>query len=750
MENIDISSLRVVDLKKELQARNLSTSGVKADLLKRLKTFLEEENENNQNKSADQTTEIQTEISKDIKPLETDLKSPETDLKPSETDIKHPETDLKHDITNNSNLTQSDSTDQQSLPIKDENDKNSELNDNYFDEGIVLSGNISNNSKNLHFVKSSQQEAQLTEETSQESNNPNLLVKLEKEDQINSMQATNGVHSGNDDNVNVEMNIIQNKSESDHPKPDAILEHKKHEHHENNSIDTFEREQLLRRKLEESRAQSKRKIQSNDNTNPEKMAEELLMSLGESLTSAEEKKELKRSRDLENETGSHKRTSVSRARHRGSRRDSEYKSREVIPLHLRERKINLWDLAPAGFENMSAMEAKLAGLFPPPGQSLGSRNVASFNPAVLQEHRNRELAGKDGFDMDGKSGVLNTQARRLYIGNLPYGINEDTIAAFFNQVMIEKGFATESEFPVVAVKINYAKNYAFVDFRKVDLATMGMGLDGILFQSQNLKIRRPKDYLPPAGQPPDPILLAGGENGVVIRNNSLGIPTVVAETPYKIYVGNIPIHLSDDDVIELLSVFGPLRSFILVKDSMSGVSKGFAFLEYADPTITDVACSGLNGMELGDRRIIVQRASVGSKNTLPVTQMTGQMPFGGMQLNIPQSLLQPALSGDKVRPSRVLQLLNMVSKEELVDDEEYNEIAEDIRDECTKFGSVESIKIPRPIDGHDVPGVGKIFVKFGSEDEASSALRALAGRKFAERTVYVSYITEEDYEEGNF
>ena len=45
---------------------------------------------------------------------------------------------------------------------------------------------------------------------------------------------------------------------------------------------------------------------------------------------------------------------------------------------------------------------------------------------------------------------------------------------------------------------------------------------------------------------------------------------------------------------------------------------------------------------------------------------------------------------------------------ELKDDEEYEDILEDIREECTKYGYVRSIEIPRPIDGVDVPGVGKV------------------------------------------
>ena len=62
------------------------------------------------------------------------------------------------------------------------------------------------------------------------------------------------------------------------------------------------------------------------------------------------------------------------------------------------------------------------------------------------------------------------------------------------------------------------------------------------------------------------------------------------------------------------------------------------------------------------------------------------------------------------QPTEVLCLLNMVVEEELVDEEEYEDILEDIREECGKFGEVKSIEIPRPVPGVEVPGksAGKV------------------------------------------
>lgn len=109
--------------------------------------------------------------------------------------------------------------------------------------------------------------------------------------------------------------------------------------------------------------------------------------------------------------------------------------------------------------------------------------------------------------------------------------------------------------------------------------------------------------------------------------------------------------------------------------------------------------------------------------------------------------LQGGMSGPGL-PTEVLCLLNMVTEEELRDEEEYEDILEDIREECSKYGEVRSLEIPRPLPGVDVPGVGKVcvhlvlilitititmivqvFVEFCSDGECQKAQHALSGRR---------------------
>lgn len=90
-----------------------------------------------------------------------------------------------------------------------------------------------------------------------------------------------------------------------------------------------------------------------------------------------------------------------------------------------------------------------------------------------------------------------------------------------------------------------------------------MAFDGIVFQGQTLKIRRPKDYQPPEG----------GNHDVPQIHVPGVISTNVPDSENKIFIGGLPLYLNDEQVIELLSAFGELKAFNLVKENNVGASK---------------------------------------------------------------------------------------------------------------------------------------------------------------------------------
>lgn len=143
--------------------------------------------------------------------------------------------------------------------------------------------------------------------------------------------------------------------------------------------------------------------------------------------------------------------------------------------------------------------------------------------------------------------TITRQARRLYVGNIPFGVTEDEMMEFFNQQMHLSGLAQAAGNPVLACQINLDKNFAFLEFRSIDETTQAMAFDGINFKGQSLKIRRPHDYQPMPGMSENPAINVPA--GV--------ISTVVPDSPHKIFIGGLPNYLNEDQVCAS-SGFSPL------------------------------------------------------------------------------------------------------------------------------------------------------------------------------------------------
>jgi len=396
-----------------------------------------------------------------------------------------------------------------------------------------------------------------------------------------------------------------------------------------------------------------------------------------------------------------------RDRSRDRRDRSRSRSRDRKKATKRRKPSLYWDVPPPGFEHITPMQYK--------NMQANGQIPASMMPDTPQA----------AVPVVGSS--ITRQARRIYVGNIPFGFSEQEMIDFFNQQMHLSGLAQAEGNPILACHINRDKNFAFLECRSTDETTQAMAFDGINFKGQSLKLRRPRDYQPiPGGD-----MIGGGIPGM--------ISTVVSDSPNKLFVAGLPNYLNEEQVKELLTSFGQLKAFNLVKDMTTGLSKGYAFAEYLDGTITDQAIAGLNGMQLGDKKLIVQRASVGAKNAMGMNMLPANVQVPGMA----------GMSGPGV-PTEVLCLLNMVQPEELTDEEEYEDILEDIREECAKYGEVRSIEIPRPVPGVEVPGCGKVFIEFATDSECQKAQHALSGRRFSNRVVVTSYFDPDKYHRREF
>ena len=171
-----------------------------------------------------------------------------------------------------------------------------------------------------------------------------------------------------------------------------------------------------------------------------------------------------------------------------------------------------------------------------------------------------------------------------------------------------------------------------------------------------------------------------------------------------------------------------------------------------DASVTDIAIQSLNSMELGDKYLIVQHASVGAKPGMP------NLPYNQFP-EIPRPIM-PAGESNTL-DAHILLMLNVVTPEDLVDDQEYGDIYEDVKEECSSYGAIEDLRIPQPVKKDktkfvagktafqsaldaqhtdEATGVGQVYVKFIDALDAQAGLKALAGCSFAGRSIIATVL----------
>lgn len=76
----------------------------------------------------------------------------------------------------------------------------------------------------------------------------------------------------------------------------------------------------------------------------------------------------------------------------------------------------------------------------------------------------------------------------------------------------------------------------------------------------------------------------------------------------KLYVGNLPYGVRDDDLGQAFSQFGEVSSAKVMMERETGRSKGFGFVEMGTDAEAQAAIEGMNGQSLGGRSIVVNEA----------------------------------------------------------------------------------------------------------------------------------------------
>lgn len=99
----------------------------------------------------------------------------------------------------------------------------------------------------------------------------------------------------------------------------------------------------------------------------------------------------------------------------------------------------------------------------------------------------------------------------------------------------------------------------------------------------------------------------------------------------RLYVGNLLLALTQQELAEAFAPWGPVESSIIVMDHNTGQSRGFGFVDIPDNKVGE-AIAGMNGNQLRGRPLIVNEAKpreAGPRDSRPRENRPGGGPPGG-------------------------------------------------------------------------------------------------------------------------
>ncbi|MGB4966487.1 MAG: RNA-binding protein [Microgenomates group bacterium] len=76
----------------------------------------------------------------------------------------------------------------------------------------------------------------------------------------------------------------------------------------------------------------------------------------------------------------------------------------------------------------------------------------------------------------------------------------------------------------------------------------------------------------------------------------------------KLYVGNLPWSMTGDTLRDMFASYGEITDAVVISDRMSGRSKGFGFVTFANEADAQKAAAEMNDKDVEGRKLVVNTA----------------------------------------------------------------------------------------------------------------------------------------------
>lgn len=420
-----------------------------------------------------------------------------------------------------------------------------------------------------------------------------------------------------------------------------------------------------------------------------------------------------------------------------------------------------WSVKPKGFEEVTAQRAKLSGLFPLPGYP----RPVDFTK-LEDAARDRLLNANDILRGSSKIEPLDTKnSKVLLIRNIDFSkIDFLKVCDYLNK-FLSRIDIPEATFNNIASKRKTKDNRnLIIEFKETTLATIIISLNNIRLPIEEIMTSDSRvtsdpsvfDGVSEQDSTESIVLDISRPNEYVVQRLSSDfvqndcLEDTVVDNPFKTTIIVSP-EVPEREILEALNKIARVKIFQLLREKGTKTFLGIVFAEFsttANETFEKI--SNIKSiLEEVEKINFVKSASFSCIDPLKASVQDCPSDF---------RTLKQFVNNENVNPHprlKTLQLINIVSAMDLVNDETFSFIQQDILTEASKFGKVESIKIPRPANDYTPgisqfaePGLGKVFIEFEDETAAINCIMGLAGRTYNDRTVICAFYDDDDFKNG--
>lgn len=230
---------------------------------------------------------------------------------------------------------------------------------------------------------------------------------------------------------------------------------------------------------------------------------------------------------------------------------------------------------------------------------------------------------------------------------------------------------------------------------------------------------------------------------------SLALLPTAQNTDKKLYIGNLPTTMTPPSLVKMLNIalltlkpedFAPGEPVIGSWVSPDG---HYAFVEFRT---AEEATKGfiLNGFKIMGIPLKVGRPKTYQGLPQSVEEVGPSNTVAAILMKTKKNI--PIKTYKFIMPTKVLCLNSIIKGLDIEDEDKYNEVAEDIKQECEKYGKVLGVFMPRKdVEDNATPGMGNAYVMYENVEQSKLARRFLSLKRFNNKLIYIQYIPEEDF-----